>query len=92
MAFDCRGVEVVDFDPRVGTLLDHMTVTCSLLQAGFSVKGESSGKMFSDISLSDKVCLGYLGCRSNRKCTHYYVHLTHTHRSGMNTMTLLVVK
>lgn len=38
VAFDCRGVEPVDFSPRVG----------------FVAEGEDSGTKFSDVNLTEK--------------------------------------
>ena len=56
------------------------------------MKGEGSGKVFSDISLSDKVCLGLSRCTSNHS-VHIILYTTHPrYRSGMSTMTLVVGK
>jgi hypothetical protein len=59
VAFECRGLEPVAFDPRVSHAAVSNNYTDSIwtleLQGGFSAIGENSGSHFLDISLANKV-------------------------------------
>lgn len=61
VAFECRGVEPVAFDPRVNcvtALISSLIYYFAyILQGGFSASGENSGSQFIDISLANKVRL-----------------------------------
>ena len=61
VAFECRGVEPVAFDPRVSLSVASVDCTDSTdswsLQGGFSAVGENGGSQFVDISLASKVRL-----------------------------------
>lgn len=57
VVFECRGIEPVDFDPRVrGNSLCESSSTCgACVQGGWSASGMESGLEFTDIDLSQQV-------------------------------------
>ena len=56
VAFDCRGVEPVDFSPRVWSRIEEPFVIV-ILQVGFKACGEAT---FEDVSLTELVGSNYL--------------------------------
>lgn len=58
--FECRGLEPIDFDPRVNFLLCRVVWGSSyalplFVQVGYCAVGEESGTRFTDVDLSEKV-------------------------------------
>ena len=63
VVFECRGIEPVDFDPRVHSIYMPTIIYSSLslsccLQGGWSAQGVDSGSQFTDIDLSQQACGG----------------------------------
>jgi hypothetical protein len=59
VVFECRGIEPVDFDPRVHSIYMPTIIYSSLslsccLQGGWSAQGVDSGSQFTDIDLSQQ--------------------------------------